>query len=198
MMLSHYHGQIFNASELGKSLGVSDTTVKRYLDILSGTFVVRQLQPWYYNTKKRLVKRPKIFFRDSGLLHSLMAISSEDELTNHPRLGASWEGFALEQVLILLNLREEESFFWAVHTGAELDLVFQRKGQLWGVEIKYNEAPGVTRAMKSALSELELKHMLVIYPGYDTYPMEKNITAVGLWKLKESIENLKRSFPVKT
>ncbi|MCP5007190.1 MAG: ATP-binding protein [Planctomycetes bacterium] len=197
MMLSHYHGQIFNASELGKSLGISDTTVKRYLDILSGTFVVRQLQPWFYNTKKRLVKRPKIFFRDSGLLHTLMAINNEGELNNHPKLGASWEGFALEQVLTQLNLREEESFFWGVHTGAELDLVFQRKGRLWGVEVKYSEAPTVTRAMKSALSELDLKHMWVIYPGKDTYSMDKKITAVGIQNLKDSIEKLKRSFPVK-
>jgi predicted AAA+ superfamily ATPase len=185
-MLSHYHGQVFNASELGRSLGTADTTVKRYLDILSGTFLVRQLQPWFYNTKKRLVKRPKIYFRDSGLLHSLMSVTSEKELFNHPRLGASWEGFALEQISVRLNLREEEAFFWGTHTGAELDLVFQRKGQLWGVEVKYNEAPAITRSMRSAVTELNLAHLWVVYPGDKTYSLEKNITAVGFNSLERA------------
>ena len=186
-MLAHYHGQVFNATELGRSLGIADTTVKKYLDILSGTFLIRQLQPWFYNTKKRLVKRPKIFFRDSGLLHRLMAITSEEELLDHPRLGASWEGFALEQVLIHLNLNEEESFFWAVHTGAELDLVFQMKGRLWGVEVKYREAPAINRSMRSALSELDLAHLWVVYPGDETYPMDQKITAVGLSRIKDDL-----------
>lgn len=188
-MLSHYHGQVFNASELGRSLTTADTTVKRYLDILSGTFLIRQLQPWFYNTKKRLVKRPKIYFRDSGLLHSLMAVTSEEELFKHPRLGASWEGFALEQIIVRLNLREEEVYFWATHTGAELDMIFQRKGKLWGVEVKYNEAPGITRSMRSALTELNLAHLWVVYPGDKTYSLEKKITAVGL-------NNLEKAFPL--
>jgi predicted AAA+ superfamily ATPase len=183
-MLSHYHGQIFNASEIGRSLNTTDTTVKRYLDLLTGTFLIRQLQPWYYNTKKRLVKRPKIYFRDSGLLHSLMAVTNEAELQNHPRFGASWEGFALEQLIALLDLHEEEVFFWAIHTGAELDLLFQRKGKLWGVEFKYQEAPGITKSMRLALTELDLAHLWVVYPGDDIYPLDKNITAVGLYKLK--------------
>jgi hypothetical protein len=185
-MLSHYHGQVFNASELGKSLATADTTVKRYLDILSGTFLIRQLQPWFYNTKKRLVKRPKIYFRDSGLLHSLMSVTSEEELCNHPRLGASWEGFALEQIIVRLNLREEEAYFWATHTGAELDLVFQQKGKLWGVEVKYNEAPRITRSIRSALTELNLAHLWVVYPGDKTYSLEKKITAVGLNNLEKA------------
>ncbi len=188
MMLSHYHGQIFNASEIGRSLATADTTVKNYLDILSGTFLIRQLQPWFYNTKKRLVKRPKIYFRDSGLLHALMTVSSEQELLNHPRLGASWEGFALEQVLVHLNLREEEAFFWAVHTGAQLDLVFQKKGRMWGVEAKYREAPTVTRSMRSALVELDLAHLWVVYPGDGMYPLERSITATGLAHLKEAFK----------
>ena len=185
-MLSHYHGQIFNASGLGRSLATADTTVKRYLDILSGTFLIRQLQPWFYNTKKRLVKRPKIYFRDSGILHSLISVSSENELLNNPQLGASWEGFALEQIIIHLNLREEEVFFWATHTGAELDLVFQKKGRLWGIEVKYKEAPTVSRSMRSALTELDLTHLWIIYPGDDTYPLERNITAVGLNNIKKA------------
>jgi predicted AAA+ superfamily ATPase len=192
-MLSHYHGQVFNASELGRSLTTADTTVKRYLDILSGTFLVRQIQPWFYNTKKRLIKRPKIYFRDSGLLHSLMSITSEDELFHHPRLGASWEGFALEQAIIRLNLREEEAFFWGTHTGAELDLVFQQKGRLWGVEFKYNEAPSTTRSMYSALGELNLAHLWVVYPGSNIYSLEKNITAVGLNNLERAFRFSKRN-----
>lgn len=183
-MLSHYHGQLFNASEMGRSLGIADTTVKHYLDILTGTFLIRQLQPWFYNTKKRLVKRPKIYFRDSGLLHTLMVVGSKNDLMNHPRLGASWEGFALEQVLIHLNLREDEAFFWAVHTGAELDLVFQRKGRLWGVEIKYKDAPKVSKSMRSAMAELKPAHLWVVYPGDEVYLLEKNIAAVGVGHLK--------------
>lgn len=193
-MLSHYHGQIFNASELGRSLKTADTTVKRYLDLLSGTFLIRQLQPWFYNTKKRLVKRPKIYFRDSGLLHSLMAVNSENDLLNHPRLGASWEGFALEQVLTHLNLREEEAFFWATHTGAELDLVFRKRGRLWGIEVKYHEAPTVTRSMRSALTELELAHLWVVYPGDKIYPLEQNITAVGLHTMQKSFNILRTEY----
>lgn len=189
MMLSHYHGQVFNASELGRSLAAADTTVKRYLDLLAGTFLVRQLQPWFYNTRKRLVKRPKIYFRDSGLLHSLMDIHTESDLLTHPRLGASWEGFTLEQVIIRLNLQDEEVFFWATHTGAELDLVFQQKGHLWGVEVKYQEAPKVTPSMRSALAELELMHLWVIYPGTKAYPLAERITAVGLYNMKEAFRS---------
>lgn len=186
-MLSHYHGQVFNASEIGRSLGTADTTVKHYLDILSGTFIIRQIQPWFYNTKKRLVKRPKIYFRDTGLLHTFMATNSESELLNHPRLGASWEGFALEQTLTHLNIEEDEAFFWAVHTGAELDLVFQRKGRLWGIEVKYQEAPTVTKSMHSALAELNLAHLWIIFPGDSVYPIEQDMTAVGLSRMKEIV-----------
>ena len=189
-MLSHYHGQVFNASEIGRSLGTADTTVKHYLDILSGTFIIRQIQPWFYNTKKRLVKRPKIYFRDTGLLHTFMATNSESELLNHPRLGASWEGFALEQALTHLNIKEDEAFFWAVHTGAELDLVFQRKGRLWGIEVKYQEAPTVTKSMHSALAELNLAHLWIIFPGDSGYPLGQDITAVGLSRMKEIMTDL--------
>ena len=179
-MLSHYHGQIFNASEVGRSLNSADTTVKHYLDILTGTFLIRQLQPWFYNTKKRLVKRPKIYFRDSGLLHTLMTVTGEEDLLRHPRLGASWEGFALEQVIIHLELRDEEIFFWATHAGGELDLVFQRKGRLWGVEMKFDEAPTITRSMRSAVKELDLARLWIVYPGDQVFPMDERMTAVGL------------------
>jgi predicted AAA+ superfamily ATPase len=182
-MLAHYHGQIFNAVEIGRSLNFSDKTVKRYLDILSGTYLIRQLQPWYYNTKKRLIKRPKIYFRDSGLFHSFLSIENKEQLLLHPKLGASWEGFALEQIIIHLNLQERDVFFWGVHTGAELDLLFQRKGKLWGVEVKYNDVPKITPSMKSALTELNLGHLWIVYPGNDSYLLDHNITAVGLYNI---------------
>jgi len=182
-MLSHYHGQIFNATEIGKSLNFSDKTVKRYLDILSGTYLIRQLQPWHYNTKKRLIKRPKIYFRDSGLFHSFLAVKNKEQLLVHPKLGASWEGFALEQLIIHLKLQEREVFFWGVHTGAELDLLFQRKGKVWGVEVKYKDVPKVTPSMKSALRELKLDHLWIIYPGTDSYQLDQNISAIGLYNI---------------
>ena len=183
LMLSHYHGQIFNASEIGRSLGASDTTVRRYLDILSGTFIIRQLQPWFYNTKKRLVKRPKIYFRDSGIFHTLMFLENYNDVISNPKLGTSWEGFTLEQVIQHLNLKEEEAFFWSAHTGAELDLLFNRKGRLWGVEIKYNEAPKLTKSMKSAIAELSLSHLWVIYPGEENYKLDKNISVISIKSL---------------
>jgi predicted AAA+ superfamily ATPase len=185
-MLAHYHGQIFSASEIGRSLGVSDHTAQRYLDLLSGTFMVRQLHPWYYNTKKRLVKRPKIYFRDSGILHALLSLEDKRDVLSHPKLGASWEGFALEGVITNLHLKEE-AFFWGVHTGAELDLVFEKKGKLYGVEVKYTQAPSLTPSMRFALKELSLKHLWVVYPGKERYSLSKNITVVpvvGLDKVK--------------
>jgi len=191
-MLAHYHGQVLNASEIGRSMGIADTTVRHYLDILTGTFLVRQIQPWFYNTKKRLVKRPKIYFRDSGLLHTLMSIRQEQDLVHHPRLGASWEGFALEQVLSHLQLREEEVFFWALHSGGELDLLFQAKGKLWGVEFKYADAPTIGRSMRSALQELDLAHLWIIYPGDETYPLDRSITVAGLNNLKMTFADIEK------
>lgn len=180
MMLAHYHGQIFNASELGKSFGAADTTVKRYLDILSGTYLVRQLQPWHYNTKKRLIKSPKIYLRDSGLFHNLSNIENVAQIETHPKLGASWEGFALEQAIAHFDLTDDETFFWGVHTGASLDLVFRREGKLFGIEVKFDEAPRRTKSMVSALEELSLGHIWVVYPGSETYAVDKSITAVGI------------------
>lgn len=180
IMLAHYHGQIFNASEIGRSLSISDATARHYLDILSGTLMIHQLQPWHYNTKKRLVKRPKMYFRDSGIFHVLLALEDPESVAAHPKLGASWEGFALEQVLQRLNLRQEETFFWGTHTGAELDLLFRRKGRLYGVEAKYNEAPALTKSMLSATRELSLAHLWVVHPGKTNYPLDKTISAVSI------------------
>jgi predicted AAA+ superfamily ATPase len=186
-MLSHYHGQIFNASDLGRSLNISDTTTRRYLDLLTGVFMIRQLQPFFYNTKKRLVKRPKIFFRDTGLLHTFMGTLHMDDLISHPKLGASWEGFALEQTVNHLRLQDEEIYFWSTHTGAELDLIFEKKGKSWGIEFKFTETPAVTRSMRSALREFELSHLWIIHPGNDYYPLDQRITAVGIQKLTEKL-----------
>jgi len=186
-MLAHYHGQIFNASEVGRSFGVSDHTAQRYLDLLSGTFMVRQLRPWYYNTKKRIVKRPKIYFRDSGILHTLLSLEEKKDVLSHPKLGASWEGFALEEVIRCGQLREDEVFFWGLHTGAEIDLVFEKKGKLYGVEVKYTQAPTLTPSMRSALTELSLRHLWVIYPGKEKYRLAQNVTVVPLGNLDKII-----------
>jgi predicted AAA+ superfamily ATPase len=182
-MLAHYHGQIFNASEIGKSLEVSDHTAHRYLDLLSGTFMVRQLRPWHYNTKKRLIKKPKIYFRDTGILHSLLSLESKRDVLSHPKLGASWEGFALEEAIRLIQLKENEVFFWGVHTGAELDLVFEKKGKLYGIEVKYTQAPSLTPSMRLAMEELSLKHLWVVYPGAEEYSLNSNVTVTSLVNL---------------
>jgi hypothetical protein len=179
-MLAHYHGQIFNASEIGKSLAVSDHTAQRYLDLLSGTFMVRQLRPWNYNTKKRIIKRPKIYFRDTGILHALFDLPAKKDVLLHPKLGASWEGFALEETIKALRLMENEIFFWGVHASAEIDLVFQKNGRLHGVEVKYAQAPGLTSSMRVAFEELALKHLWVIYPGREAYALNKDVTVIPL------------------
>jgi uncharacterized protein len=178
-MLAHYHGQTWNASELARSMGLSDKTVRSYLDILTGTFLVRQLQPWYENVGKRQVKAPKIYLRDSGLLHSLLGVTEAHSLSGHPRVGASWEGFVLEQVLRLI--KPAEAFFWATHGGVELDLMFVSRGRRYGVEVKFSEAPQVSKSMRVALEELHLTHLWLIYPGKKSYPVDKKIT---VWPLE--------------
>ena len=180
-MLAHMHGQTWNASDLGRSMGLSDKTVRNYLDILTGTYMVRQLQPWHENMKKRQVKTPKVYLRDSGLLHGLLNIATMHELMGHPRLGASWEGFAIEQVLCVLN--PGEVYFWGTQSGAELDLLFFLGGQRFGMEFKFNEAPKITKSMHIALSDLDLHHLWVVYPGMNTYPVHEKITILPLAKV---------------
>jgi predicted AAA+ superfamily ATPase len=177
-MLAHYHGQTWNASELGRSMGLSDKTVRFYLDILSGTFMVRQLQPWYENIGKRQVKAPKIHIRDSGILHSLLNLTDLYSLSGHPRVGASWEGFALEQVLQII--RPAQAYFWATHSGAEIDLFFLHRGRRFGMEFKFNEAPKITKSMQMALTDLNLDHLWIVYPGKHQYSVSKKITACPL------------------
>lgn len=166
-MLAHYHGQIWNAAELARSLGVNESTVRRYLDILEGVFMARQLLPWHANLKKRQVKAPKIYFRDTGLLHQLLGIRSTKELLTHPKCGASWEGYVIEEILKLDQ--PDEVYFWATHGGAELDLLLIKQGVKRGIEIKRADAPRLTPSMTTALKDLGLDRLLVIYPGTKKY-----------------------------
>ena len=182
-MLAHYHGQTWNASELARSMGLTDKTVRSYLDVLTGTFVVRQLQPWYENIGKRQVKAPKIYLRDSGILHGLLNLPDFHSLWGHPRVGASWEGFALEQ--ILQNIRPPQAFFWATHTGAELDLFLFYRGRRYGVEFKFSEAPKITKSMRIALDDLNLDHLWIIYPGQDSYPVDDKISVRSVSDIRQ-------------
>ena len=179
-MLAHDHGQTWNASALGRSMGVSDKTVRAWLDILTGTFMVRQLTPWFANVAKRQVKSPKVYLRDSGLLHTLLNLPDRDALFGHPAVGASWEGFALEQVL--RSVRPPEAYYWATHTGAELDLLFMHRGRRYGVEFKLNEAPTATRSMHTAIDDLKLTHLWVVYPGVEPFPIAPRMSA---WPLRD-------------
>ena len=174
-MLAHYHGQVLNYSEIGGSFGISDMTVRKYIDILESTFMVRVLQPWYANIGKRLVKRPKLYLRDSGIFHSLMNIETWQQLHAHPKLGASWEGFALESVYRSIGKMNQEFYFWKIHTGSELDLFWQHAGKNWGVEFKYADAPRKTRSMQILIKDLALSRLWVVYPGKQKYPRPDRI-----------------------
>ena len=173
-MLAHYHGQVWNASELARSMGLSDKTVRGYLDLLTGTFMVRQLQPWYENLAKRQVKSPKVYFRDSGLLHRFLELADRRALLAHPRVGASFEGFVIEQLLQVFGT--QGAFFWAAHGGAELDLLLVRGARRYGIEIKLSEAPTPTRSMHTAIEDLRLDHVWIVYPGAHVIPMDDKIT----------------------
>ena len=180
LMLAHNHGQIFNASELGRSLAISDHTARKYLDILVGTFMIRMLSPWFENLGKRQVKSPKVYFRDSGILYALLGIQSETQLNVYPKLGAFWEGFALEEVVRIFHAKNEECFFWATQSGAELDLLILKGGKRLGFEFKYTDSPKITRSMQIARDDLKLDALFVIYPGKDVFPLSETITAQGL------------------
>ena len=180
-MLAHFHGQIWNAAELARSMGVNESTARRYLDLLEGVFMVRRLQPWHENMKKRQVKSPKIYFRDSGLLHQLLGIQTGSDLQLHPRLGASWEGYVLEE--ILKSQQPDEAWFWATHAGAELDLLMMQRGLRIGVEIKRMDAPRLTASMRIAVDELKLDRLLVVYPGDRHYALAERVEALPFAEL---------------
>ncbi len=187
MMLCYYHGQLFNASQIATSLMVSDKTVKKYLDILAGTFMIRTLQPWFANIKKRQVKTPKIYFRDSGIFNTLSSIHSLTQLAKSPKIGPLWEGFSLEEVINCLQIRSEDCYFWSTHNEAELDLFAFKHGKRLGFECKYTDSPKITKSMNTALEDLKLDHLYVIFPGKQHFPMSEKITACGL----EALETIK-------
>ena len=193
MMLTAYHGQVANFSEIARSLGLSAPTIRRYIDILIGTFMVRELIPWSENIKKRQVRSPKVYIRDSGILHALLQIKTRSELDIFPRLGSFWEGFALEELIKLLGLRVEECFFWATHSDAELDFLCRWSGKQIGFEFKYADVPKISKSMRIALEDLKLDHLYVIYPGKEIFEMDKKITAYGFERLMEIKNYMQKS-----
>jgi predicted AAA+ superfamily ATPase len=182
-MLAHYHGQTLNTSELGRSLQVSHTTIRRHLDLLSGAYMVRELPPWHENIQKRQVKAPKLYVRDSGLLHALLGCDTRVQLVRHPKLGASWEGFALEAVLRLFDVAPEEAYFWATQGDAELDLLVMQHGERHGFEIKYTDAPRLTRSMHVALADLSLDSLTVVVPGGKVGRLAERVRVLPLSQL---------------
>jgi hypothetical protein len=196
-MLAHVHGGLLNWSELGRSMGVADTTVRSYLDVLEGALVVRTLKPWHENLSKRQVKAPKVYVRDSGLLHTLLDLDTAEALDVHPRVGASWEGFALQEVIRRLGARPDQCFFWATYGGAELDLLVVAGGRRLGFEVKLTEAPGITPSMRSALADLRLDELCVVHAGKESHPLADRVRALALERLDEDLAPLagRRSIP---
>lgn len=187
-MLAHYNGQLWNVSEPARSLGISEPTVRRYLDILTGLFMVRQLQPWHANLKKRQIRSPKIYFRDTGLLHQLLGIRLKKDLFSHPKCGASWEGYVIEEVLKIAN--PDEQYFWRTHNGAEIDLVAVKDGRIFGVECKWIDAPRLTPSMRIAKDDLKLEKIIVVYPGKRRYEIAKNIHAIPLQEISDGASGI--------
>ena len=177
-MVAHYHGQIWNAAQFARSLGTSENTARRYLDIMSGAYMIRVLPPWFENIRKRQVKAPKIYIRDSGIMHALLHLFTMTDLLGHPKLGASWEGFALEHVIETVETRDV--YFWATHAGAELDSLVVVRGRRFGFEFKYADAPGRTRSMQIAIQDLGLDHLWVVYPGHQEYELDDKISVIPL------------------
>ena len=189
-MLAHWHGQTWNATELGRAMSATDKTMRRYLDLLTGTFMVRQLQPWFQNVAKRQVKAPKVYVRDLGVLHTLLDIPNEAALLSHPKVGASWEGFVIEQVL--RALQPANAWFWAAHGGGELDLLVTIEGRRIGFEVKFNEAPTVTRAMHNVVDTLQLKHLFVVCPTPHAYPVAERVSVLPVTQVVDLPARLAR------
>jgi predicted AAA+ superfamily ATPase len=189
-MIAHFHGQIWNASEFGRSFGVADTTVRNYLDLLTSALVIRQLPPWYENISKRQVKAPKIYIADSGLVHTLLNINNMDDLENHPKLGATWEGFIIDQIIRTIAARRDECFFWATHAGAELDLLIVRGKNRYGFEIKRTTTPQVTPSMRTALSDLNLKSIEILHAGEHTFQLSDKIRAIAVTKILTDLKKI--------
>ena len=180
-MVAHYHAQTWNGAELARALAVGESTVRRYLDLMAGVFMVRQLTPWFENLGKRQVRAPKVYVRDSGLLHALLGVSNQRDLEHHPKVGASWEGYAVEEVL--KAVRPDEAYYWATYNGAELDLLLFKNGRRIGVECKRADAPVLTPSMRVAVADLKLDALHVVYPGARRYPLAKHVDVVPLAEL---------------
>jgi len=180
-MLAHYHGGVWNAAEAARSLGTSEPTARRYLDLLTSLYLVRALQPWHENLRKRQVKSPKVYLRDSGVLHALLGLPAERDLLSHPKVGASWEGYVIEETLKIV--RPDAAHFWGTHTGAELDLLLFVRGRRYGVEVKFQDAPRLTPSMRVAVEDLQLDRLTVIYPGDARYTLGQRIEVVPLTDL---------------
>lgn len=187
-MVAHHHGQTWNSSEIGRSLGFTEKTARRYLDALAATFLVRQLPPWFENLGKRQVKAPKVYIRDSGMLHGLLHLADPQRLEEHPKLGASWEGFALEQVLQITG--DRDAYFWATHGGAELDLLVMWQGRRIGFEFKFGDAPGITKSMHVARADLKLDRLLVVVPGKESYDLGPKMEVVSILHLVERLSRM--------
>ena len=177
-MVAHYHGQIWQSAEPARALGVGERTVRTWLDLLSDALVVRQLQPWHVNLGKRQVKSPKVYVRDCGLLHRLLRLDTEKALLSHPKLGASWEGFVIEQVLA--TQPHDEAYFWSTYQGAEIDLLLRHGDATFGIECKRGDAPRMTRSLRIAMADLKLERAVVLYPGNRRYPLDERVEAVPL------------------
>jgi len=189
-MLAHYHGQIWNASEFARAFGTSEASVRRYLDVLVETFVVRRLQPWAENLGKRQVKAPKVYLADSGVLHTLLGLDQRPDLERHPKIGASWEGFGIAQVVERLGARPDECAFWATHAGAELDLLVVRGRRRLGFEFKRTTAPEITRSMRIALQDLGLASLDVVHAGKHTFPLDRRVRALSLQRILSDLRPL--------
>ena len=187
-MAAHFHGQIWNNAQIAGSMNIGEKPVRRYLDVLTDLFMMRQLQPWHANLKKRQVKSPKVYFRDTGLLHYLLGVRTEKDLWTHPKCGASWEGYVIEESLKAVE--PEEAFFWATHQGAEIDLVLIKDGRMLGVECKRVDAPRLTPSMRIALDDLKLERIAVVYPGAKRFPLAERVEAVPLDALVEGMNGL--------
>jgi hypothetical protein len=187
-MVAHCHGQVWKGSDPARSMGVSETSVRRYLDLLADAFMIRLLTPWHANIRKRQVKAPKVYFRDTGLLHEHLGIRDERELLGHPRCGASWEGLVIEEVLRVVE--PEESYFWATHQGAEIDLLLRKHGTMYGVECKWTDAPKLTPSMRIAMEDLKLGRIAVVYPGSLRYPLAEGIEVVPLAAVTKGMAGL--------
>lgn len=189
MMVAHYHAQIWNGAEIGRAFGMSHTSARRYLELLQSTFMLRCLQPWFANVSKRQIKAPKVYVRDTGILHGLLGIKNLEELNGHPKVGASWEGYIVENLIQVLDVEERDCFFWGTHTGAEIDMIVNSGGRLRGFEIKRTASPRITGSIRSALEDLKLDRVDIIYPGCENFALSERVNAISASTILSEFKN---------